>query len=76
MMGGQPQQQAGGGLMGGLLGNLLGGMLGGGRPQPQPQADPMMAGLDMLKGMFQTGQQAQQTQMDAMQQIFQQFARR
>ncbi len=78
MMGGQPQQQAGGGLMGGLLGNLLSGMLGGGRPQPQPQpqADPMMAGLDMLKGMFQTGQQVQQTQMDAMQQIFQQFSRR
>ncbi len=80
MMGGQqpPQQQAGGGLMGGLLGNLMSGMMGGGRPQPQPQpqADPMMAGLDMLKGMFQTGQQVQQTQMDGLQQIFQQFSGR
>jgi hypothetical protein len=79
MMGGpQPQQQAGGGLMGGLLGNLFGGMMGGGRPQPQPQpqADPMMAGLDMLKGMFQTGQQVQQTQMDGLQQIFEQFSGR
>jgi hypothetical protein len=77
--GGQPQQQqAGGGLMGGLLGNLMGGMMGGGRsqPQPQPQADPMSAGLDMLKGMFNTGQQVQQTQMDAFQQIFQQFGGR
>jgi hypothetical protein len=80
MMGGQPQptQQAGGGLLGGLLGNLMGGMLGGGRPQPQPQpqADPMMAGLDMLKGMFQTGQQVQQTQVDGLQQIFEQFSGR
>jgi hypothetical protein len=30
----------------------------------------------MLKGMFQTGQQVQQTQMDAFQQIFQQFGGR
>jgi hypothetical protein len=76
MGGGQPQQQAGGGLMGGLLGNLLGGMMGGGRPQPQPQADPMMAGLDMLKGMFNTGQQVQRSQMDGLQQIFEQFSGR
>ncbi|MGL4240638.1 MAG: DUF937 domain-containing protein [Beijerinckiaceae bacterium] len=76
MMGGQPQQQAGGGLLGGLLGNLMGGMMGGGRPQPQPQADPMLAGLDMLKGMFDSGQKVQQTQMDALQQIFQQFGGR
>jgi hypothetical protein len=76
MMGGQqPQQQAGGGLLGGMLGNLMGGMMGGGRPQPSPQ-DPMTAGLDMLKGMFDTGQQVQQTQMDALQQIFQQFGGR
>lgn len=76
MMGGvpgQPQQPAGGDLFGGLLGNLLGGMMGGGRPQPQ---DPTMAGLDMLKGMFQTGQQVQQTQVDALQRIFQQFGGR
>jgi hypothetical protein len=77
MPGAQPQQQAGGGLFGGMLGNLLGGMMGGGQPQPQPQPqDPMMAGLDMLKGMFNTGQQVQQTQMDAFQQIFQQFGGR
>jgi hypothetical protein len=76
--GGQPQQQAGGGMMGGnplggLLGNLFGGLLGGGQQKPPPQPDPMMAGLDMLKGMFQTGQQVQQTQMDGLQQIFEQF---
>jgi hypothetical protein len=76
MGGGQPQAQAGGGLFGGLLGNLLGGMMGGAKPAPQPQADPMMAGLDMLKGMFQTGQQVQQTQMDGLQQIFEQFSGR
>jgi hypothetical protein len=77
MMGGaQPQQQAGGGLMGGLLGNLFGGMMGGGKPAPQPQADPMMAGLDMLKGMFNTGQQVQRSQMDGLQQIFEQFSGR
>jgi hypothetical protein len=74
---GQPQQQpAGSGLMGGLLGNLFGGMMGGGRVQPAPQPDPMMAGLDMLKGMFQTGQQVQQSQMDGIQQIFEQFNRK
>lgn len=74
--GGQPQQQAGGGLFGGLMGNLLGGLMGGGKAAPPPQADPMMAGLDMLKGMFQTGQQVQQTQMDGLQQIFEQFSGR
>lgn len=66
----------GGGLMGGLLGNLFGSLLGGARPQPAPPPapDPMMAGLDMLKGMFQTGQQVQQSQMDQFQQIFEQFS--
>jgi hypothetical protein len=64
--------------MGGLLGNILGSFLGGGRaPQPAPQSqDPMAAGLDMLKGMFETGQQVQNSQMDAFQQILQQFNRR
>ena len=86
MGGGQPQQQApmgggqmGGGLMGGLLGNLFGGLLGGGQrqaPQPAPAPDPMAQGLDMLKGMFQSGQQVQQTHMDGLQQIFQQFGGR
>jgi hypothetical protein len=72
----QPQQQMGGGLMGGLLGNLFGGLLGGKQAAPAPQADPMAAGLDMLKGMFQTGQQVQQTQMDGLQSIFEQFSGR
>jgi hypothetical protein len=79
MMGQQQpqQQQAGGGLLGGLLGNLMGGMMGGGRQQPPPQQqDPMMAGLDMLKGMFQTGQTVQRSQMDGLQQIFEQFSGR
>ncbi len=81
MMGGQPQPQAQaanpmGGLMGGMLGNLFGGLLGGAKPAPPPPQDPMMAGLDMLKGMFQTGQNVQQTQMDGLQQIFQQFGGR
>ncbi len=76
MMGQQPQQQAGGGF-GGLLGNLLGGLLGGGRQQPAPQPqDPMMAGLDILKGMFDTGRTVQQSQMDGLQQIFEQFSGR
>lgn len=71
-MAGQPQQQAAGGLFGGLLGNLFGGMMGGARPQPQPQ-DPVVAGLDMFKGMFDSGQKVQQAQMDGLQQIFEQF---
>ena len=76
MGGGQQQAQAAnpmGSLMSGMLGNLFGGLLGGAKPAPAPAPDPMMAGLDMLKGMFQTGQNVQQTQMDGLQQIFQQF---
>jgi hypothetical protein len=79
MMGGAPQQQAAnpmGGLMGGMLGNLFGGLLGGGKSAPAPAPDPMAAGLDMLKGMFNSGQQVQQTQMDAFQSIFEQFSGR
>jgi hypothetical protein len=80
MMGGVQQQAQAqnpmGGLMGGMLGNLFGGLLGGAKPAPPPPQDPMMAGLDMLKGMFQSGQQVQQTQMDGLQQIFQQFGGR
>jgi hypothetical protein len=79
MGGGQPQQQAQnpmGNMMNGMLGNLFGGLLGGAKPAPPPPQDPMMAGLDMLKGMFQTGQNVQQTQMDGLQQIFQQFGGR
>ena len=81
-MGGGMQQQMqqgsmGGGLMGGLLGNLLGGLMGGGRQAPPPpQPDPMSAGLDMLKGMFQTGQQVNQGYQDNLQSIFEQFTQR
>jgi hypothetical protein len=81
MGGGQQQAQAAnpmGNMMSGMLGNLFGGLLGGAKPAPAPPPpqDPMMAGLDMLKGMFQTGQNVQQTQMDGLQQIFQQFGGR
>ena len=74
ILGGGQQAQGGGGLLGGILGS----MLGGGQPAPQPQqpADPMAQGLDMLKGMFQTGQQVQNTQMDALSQILGQFTQR
>jgi hypothetical protein len=86
-MGGQQQPQQnpmgnmmggmGGGLMGGLLGNLFGGLLGGKpAPQPEPTPDPMMAGLDMLKGMFQSGQQVNQGYQNNLQSIFEQFAQR
>ncbi|KAF0230314.1 MAG: hypothetical protein FD175_1636 [Beijerinckiaceae bacterium] len=80
MMGGQqaqPQPQAGG--LGGMFGNILGQMMGGGRPQPAPPPpapDPVASGLDMLKGMFETGKEVQSTQMDALQQIFGQFTQR
>ncbi|MGL4637334.1 MAG: DUF937 domain-containing protein [Beijerinckiaceae bacterium] len=66
-----------GGMMGGLLGNLFGGLLGGKpAPQPAPAPDPMMAGLDMLKGMFQSGQQVSQSYQNNLQSIFEQFAQR
>ena len=75
MLGGgqaQPQTQQQG-SMGGMLGNILGGMLGGQKAAPAPQADPMSAGLDALKGMFNTGHQVQNAQMDAFSQVLQQF---
>lgn len=67
-----PQQQPGN-----MLETILGGFFGGRAPQapPEPQ-DPVASGLDMLKGMFQTGQEVHTTQMDALQQIFQQITRR
>lgn len=77
----QPQNQGMGGNMGGMggmLGSVLGGMMGANRA-PTPQAapeDPMSAGLDALKGMFQAGHQAQNQQLDALQQIFAQFRQR
>lgn len=80
MGGGQPQAQTqpqGGGL-GGMFGNILGQVMGGGQQQaaPSPAADPMSAGLDMLKGMFETGKEVHGTQSDALQQIFGQFTQR
>lgn len=73
----QQQSSMGGGLMGGILGNLLGGLMGGGRQAPPPpQPDPMSAGIDMLKGMFQTGQQVNQGYQDNLQSIFEQFTQR
>lgn len=68
--------------LGGMFGDVLNSMLGGGpaaqaqqpRPQSAPSADPManslQAGLDALQGMFRTGAQAQQSQMDGLSQIF------
>ena len=74
MFGGQPQPQQGG--LGGMFGNILNTMMTGGRPpEPPPQADPLGAGLDMLKGMFETGKHVQSTQMDAWQEMFSQFSR-
>jgi hypothetical protein len=71
-----PQQPQAGG-MGGMLGTILGGLFGGRAPEaPPPPQDPVAAGLDMLKGMFQTGQEVHNTQSDALQQIFQQITRR
>jgi len=67
-----PQQQAGN-----MMEQIIGGFFGGRAPQPQPDPqDPVAAGLDMLKGMFQTGQEVHTTQMDALSQIFQQVTRR
>ncbi|HRE20928.1 MAG TPA: DUF937 domain-containing protein [Rhabdaerophilum sp.] len=75
MMGGgapQPQQNP----MGGMFGNILGQMMGGARPAPQQTPDPMSAGLDMLKGMFETGREVQASQMDAWQKILGQLGQR
>ncbi len=76
MFGGQAQPPAQTGGIGGVFGNILGSMLGGAQPAPPPPpADPVSAGLDMLKGMFETGKEVQSTQMDALQQIFGQFTK-
>ncbi|HRJ69495.1 MAG TPA: DUF937 domain-containing protein [Beijerinckiaceae bacterium] len=60
-----------GDLLGGILGQVLGGLTGGqARPQPQQQADPITSGIDILKGMFETGQTVQEAQMSGLQNIF------
>ncbi|MCA1952083.1 MAG: DUF937 domain-containing protein [Hyphomicrobiales bacterium] len=71
--GGQPQPQPQAGGLGGILGSLLG---GGAQPQAPQGPDPVAAGLDALKGMFQTGQQVQNAQLDALQQILGPFTQR
>ena len=63
-----------GDLFGSFLGPVLGGMFGQQKAAPPPPpADPMSAGLDMLKGMFETGQKMQGQQMAGMQSIFDQM---
>lgn len=74
LFGGQQVQQPAGGLLGGLLGSLMGGQQAA-PPQPQ-QADPVASGIDVLKSMFNHGQQVQSQQMDAFTQILGQFTKR
>jgi hypothetical protein len=74
-MGAAQQPQAGGGLFDGMIGNILGGLMGGAKPAPPPAPDPMMAGLDMLKGMFQTGQQVNTGYQNNLQSLFEQFTK-
>jgi hypothetical protein len=79
MMGGAqpPQQQAQPG--GNILGDIMGQMMGGAKAAPAPQTattDPVGAGLEALKGMFQTGQQVHGQQMDALTQIFGQLTKK
>jgi hypothetical protein len=71
MMGGAQQNPTSGGMPGGL-GDLLGQMMGGGQAQSAPQANPM----DMFGDMFKSGAKAQQTHMDGLQSIFDQFMKR
>lgn len=74
MFGGQPQPQQGN--LGGVFGNMINAMVNGGRPPAQPaQADPLGAGLEMMKGMFETGKHVQSTQMNAWQDMFNQFTK-
>mgnify|MGYP000081180031 FL=1 len=60
-----------------MFGNILGQMMGAPQAAPQPQpTDPVGAGLDALKSMFETGRDVHANQMDAFQQIFSQFTKR
>lgn len=73
MFGQPPQPQN---PMGGMFGNILGQMMGGNRAAPQQPPDAMSAGLDMLKGMFETGREVHSSQMDAWQKILGQLNQR
>lgn len=70
-----PQQGGANNPMGDLLNDMLGGMLGGkaGGTPGGAAADPMSAGIDILKGMFQTGQDFQDQQAKTMENIFDQI---
>lgn len=61
--------------MGGLFGNMLGPILGGlfGQKPAQPAQDPMSAGLEMLKTMFNHGTQVQQQYQAGLENIFSQM---
>jgi hypothetical protein len=75
-MGGAGGGMAGGGGLGGMLGQVLGGIMGGQQPQQQAQphqSDMMQAGLEALTNMFNAGTQAQATQQQNMQSIFEQM---
>lgn len=63
-----------GDLMGGMLGPMIAGMFGQ-KPQPAPaaQADPMATGLDILRGMFDSGRQVQDQYQQNLQAVFDQF---
>ena len=71
----QAQPQA----SGNIFGDMMGQMMGGAKPAPPPPTatmDPVGAGLEALKGMFQTGQQVHGQQMDALTQIFGQLTKK
>lgn len=79
--------KAGQNPMGDLLEGILGQMIGGGKKADapaegkkqksagakKPPADPVVQGLDILKGMFETGQKAQKQQMQGLENIFDQI---
>lgn len=58
--------------LGDLLGSIFGNAQGQSAPQGQP-LDPMSAGIDILKGMFKTGQEVQNQQAQTMENIFDQI---
>jgi hypothetical protein len=66
-----PQQQQ---PQGGSISDMLGGLLGGGQQAAPPQTpDALSAGLDMLKGMFQTGRDVNQNYQSNLESIFDQY---